>query len=82
MFKTLGSTLLKRVLEKYSMIHKYLEFTNSYIQNIEPPIGLPEAGEGAKVTYTIVGGADSVLTYSWTANEATDPSTHINHTDV
>ena len=61
---------------------KYLEFTNSYIQNIEPPIGLPEAGEGAKVTYTIVGGADSVLTYSWTANEATDPSTHINHTDV
>lgn len=61
---------------------KYLQFTNSYIQNIEPPISLPEAGEGAKVTITIVGGANSVLTYSWTANEATDPSSFINHTDT
>jgi len=59
---------------------KYLQFTNAYTEGFTGD-GM-EAGSAKSATFAQQGGADSVLTYSWTADEATDPSNHINHTDV
>jgi len=61
---------------------KFFQFTNAYIFQIDPPGGLPPAGEAQDVSYVILGGANSAISYSWTANEATDPGDHINHTNV
>ncbi len=61
---------------------KYLQMTNAYYKKSDPLSQLPAAGEAVDVTYEIVASANSVLTGSWTADEATDPSNHINHTDV
>lgn len=59
---------------------KYLQFTNGRKENISA--GEIKSGEPLKASLEIMGGADSELTYSWTANEATDPSAHIEHTNV
>jgi hypothetical protein len=59
----------------------YLQMTNAYLK-IRPLVALPEAGNAAEVTFIFTGGADSVLTYYWTGNVATDPSAMINHTDI
>jgi hypothetical protein len=61
---------------------KYVQFTNAYLFQIDPPGGLPPAGEGMEVTYVFLAGAGSVLTYYWTDDVATDPSDHINHTNI
>lgn len=59
---------------------KYLQFTLARVE--EATMGGVEAGKGAEGSLTFVGGAGSVLTYSWSADEATDPSAHITHTDL
>lgn len=61
---------------------KYVQFTNAYIFQIDPPGGLPPAGEAQAASYIIVAGANSALSFSWTANEATDPEEQLNHTNV
>jgi hypothetical protein len=61
---------------------KYVEFTNAYLFQIDPPGGLPPAGEGLSVTYVFLAGANSVFTYYWTDDVAVDPSDHINHTNI
>jgi hypothetical protein len=62
--------------------NKYVQFTNAYLFQIDPPGGLPPAGEGLEVTYVFLAGAKSVLTYYWTADVTQDPSAHINHTNI
>lgn len=57
---------------------KYLQFTNAYISDIEG-LGIPAAGEALKGTYTFVSGGGGVASYSWTANEATDPRNFITY---
>ncbi|MDH3324004.1 MAG: hypothetical protein OEL89_00035 [Candidatus Peregrinibacteria bacterium] len=59
---------------------KYLQFTNTRVEN-STSTG-EKAGEAQKVSFDLIAGADSVLTYSWTAAETTDPSDHINHTNI
>jgi len=59
---------------------KYLQFTNARIESISA--GELKAGDPLKSSIEYMGGADSVLTYYWSANEATDPSNHIEHTNV
>lgn len=60
---------------------KYLQLTNTVLKNIEG-FGIPAAGETLDVTYIYALSGVPVCTYYWTGNEPTDPSNHINHTDV
>ena len=59
---------------------KFTQFTNAYYKQIDPAGALPVSGEDVEVTYGIYAGANSIFTYGWTADEATDPSAHINNT--
>lgn len=59
---------------------KYWQFTLGRVENSKSS-GV-EAGNPLKAVFDLVAGANSVLTYSWTADEATDPSDMINHTNV
>jgi len=59
---------------------KYLQFTNAYTEGASA--GGIEAGKSQEAEFSQQGGADSVATYSWTADEGTDPSNMINHTDI
>lgn len=61
--------------------NKYLQFTNGVLKNIND-LSIPGAGESMDVSYEYEGAGSSVLTFSWTGNEATDPSNYIDHTDV
>lgn len=55
---------------------KYLQVTNMYIQRL---VGLkiPEAGKESPARYVFEEGGVPVGSYSWTADEATDPSSFI-----
>lgn len=60
---------------------KFLQVTNMVLMDI-PGIGLAEAGKELNVSYIFQPGAKPVASFSWTANEATDPSDYITHTNV
>lgn len=60
---------------------KYLQFTNAYYKGADPLVTV-RAGEAGETTYRIEPAANSVLTYYWSANEGTNPSDYINHTNV
>lgn len=60
--------------------NKYMQFTNAVLKEISDK-GIPAAGESMDVSYEYEAAGSSVLSFSWTGNEATDPSNHINHTD-
>ena len=64
-----------------SPLSKYFQFTNSILKNIDG-LSIPEAGKPIDVTYIYEGAGASVLTYSWTGSEATDPESHIEHTNI
>lgn len=59
---------------------KYTQFTNARMENVSS--GEIEKGDKLTSTNEIIAGADSVLTTVWTDSESTDPSDHINHTNV
>lgn len=58
---------------------KYLQFTNAYVNDYN--IQEVSASDAVRITLNFLGGAGSVPTFSWTANEATDPSSYIEHTN-
>ena len=60
---------------------KYFQFTNAVLKNING-LSIPEAGKPIDVTYIYEGAGGSILSYSWTGTEATNPSAHINYTGV
>src|SRR4030042_6749005 len=59
---------------------KYIQFTNGILKNIDG-LNIPKSGESIDVTYEYEGGASSGLSFSWTGNEANDPSAMIRHVD-
>lgn len=59
---------------------KYIQFTLARVE-IAGGDGI-ESGGRFEPKYDVIGGAGSVLTFSWTASEATDPSDHVEHTNV
>lgn len=64
-----------------SPLSKYVQFTNAVLKNIDG-LTIPDAGKPIDVTHMYEGAGGSVLTYNWTGSVPTDPSLHINHTDV
>lgn len=76
--KTKATAKLEYDASPYS---KYFQFTNAVLKSIEG-LSIPEAGKTIDVTYLYQGAGGSLLTYNWTGAESTDPSNHINHTDV
>ncbi len=60
--------------------NKYIQFTNAYTEGVTA--GGAEAGKSQEAEFTQQGGANSAASYSWTGNEATDPSAMITHTDI
>lgn len=60
---------------------KYIQFTNAVLKNITG-LSIPEAGKPIDVTYIYEGAGGSILSYSWTGSEATNPSGHLNYTGV
>lgn len=61
--------------------NKFFQFTNAVLKTIDG-ISIPEAGKPIDVTYIYEGAGGSDLSYSWTGDEADDPSDFIKHTDV
>ena len=59
---------------------KYLQFTLGRVE--DGSASGVEAGKPSDGSVNVISGANSVLTYSWNATETTDPSNHINHTDL
>lgn len=55
---------------------KYLQWTNCYVASTS---GMNNKGETGTTTYK--GAPSCAFSFSWTANEATDPSDYINHAD-
>ena len=75
------TTATAKIAYDASPLEKYVQFTNAVIKNIDG-LSIPEAGKPIDVTYIYEGSAGSVLTYSWTGTEGTDPENHIEHTNV
>lgn len=83
-FAEFVATYANKTKQTFKLLYgttKYIQFTNAFLFTIDPPGGLPPAGEGLKVAMVFKGGANSALSYSWTDDEVHDPSAHINHTD-
>lgn len=80
MINPLSSKTKSTVKFQYAS-NKYMEFTNAVLKNPDE-IPIPKAGESMEVTYVYEGAGSSVLSFSWTGSEATDPSNYITHTDV
>lgn len=75
------TTATAKIAYDASPFEKYIQFTNAVLKNIDG-LSIPEAGKPIDVTYIYEGSAGSVLTYSWTGTEATDPEDHIEHTNI
>jgi len=78
--KTIANKTKATMKIAYESTTKYLQFTNGRVENAST--GGKEAGNALETTFDLIAGADSVLTFSWTGSEATDPSDHINHTNT
>jgi len=72
---------IAKLLYHAAPLDKYIQFTNAVLKNISG-LSIPEAGKPIDVTYIYEGAGGSVLSYNWTGTEATDPGTHVNHTNI
>ena len=61
---------------------KYLQITTTVLKSIKG-LGIPAAGKALEgVTHEYEAVDAGAFSFSWTADETTDPETHINHTNI